>query len=344
LGLAPQRVTNPGNHPGNPHQKLLGGTKRMKKFLVLFVSAALVLSMAAVSLAAVTVNGDFRYNMYDDESKGSADNTYSETDLRVRVTGDLSDTVKATANVKFKRGTAESYNDYCSDKINNEYKNAENINTSLDEFYATAKYDWGTAKMGYYEYKFTPSRVELKSGGYHVWQKADALFEVNLPLAAVEGLTADLLCQPYKNDFADDGAYGVALNYKAENWGVKVSYADFKNDDYGDLTAIDAYYMIDENKKVFVDAVDFSENDGSGKYDDGLDPVIGFAWSNIADMPLYASLEYATTPRNKDKSNEYDEYIAKVTYKLSNNIGLEFYHYVVGDSQNKEMFRIRYKF
>jgi hypothetical protein len=311
----------------------------MKKLLVLFLSAALVLSLAAVSLAAVTVNGDFRYNMYQDES--ASDESYAETDLRVRVTGDLSDTVKATANFKWKRGTSVTYNDYY-DSTTTTYKNASNVNTDLDEFYATWKPEWGTAKMGYYEYKFTPSRVELKSGGYHVWNKADALFEVNIPVA--EGFTVDAICQPYKNDKADDGAYGLAVNYAAENWGAKVSYADFKNDAYGDLTAIDAYYMIDENKKVFVDAVDYSENNGTGKYDDGFDPVIGFAWSNIADTKLYASLEYAITPRYKDQAAEYDEYILKAAYKLANNIGLEFYHYVVGDSKTKEMFRIRYQF
>jgi hypothetical protein len=310
----------------------------MKKFLVLFVSAALVFSLAAVSMAAVTVNGDFRYNMYDDESQGDKDNTYSETDLRIRVTGDLSDTVKATANMKFKRSTAEGF-DYTDGK-------GANINTSLDEFYATWKPEWGTVKMGYYEFKFTPSRVELKSGGYHVWNKADALFEADIPVVGVDGLTATVLCQPYKNDKADDGAYGMALNYKADNWGAQVSYADFKNDAYGDLTAIDAYYMINENMKVFVDAVDYSENEVSSTcvYDDGFDPVIGFAWSNIAETPLYASIEYAITPRNKDQANEYDEYIVKAAYKLSNNIGLEFYHYVVGDDQNKDMFRIRYRF
>jgi hypothetical protein len=302
----------------------------MKKFLVLFVSAALVFSLAAVSMAAVTVNGDFRYNMYDNEDPKLTDSTYAETDLRIRITGDLSDTVKATANYKWKRGSNTTYS------------------TDLDEFYATWKPEagWGTVKMGYYEFKFTPSRVELKSGGYHVWNKADALFEADIPVVGVDGLTATVLCQPYKNDKADDGAYGMALNYKADNWGAQVSYADFKNDAYGDLTAIDAYYMINENMKVFVDAVDYSENEVSSTcvYDDGFDPVIGFAWSNIAETPLYASIEYAITPRNKDQANEYDEYIVKAAYKLSNNIGLEFYHYIIGDDLTKDMFRIRYRF
>jgi hypothetical protein len=309
-------------------QKFLRRKQGMKKLLVLFLSAALVLSLAAVSLAAVTVNGDFRYNMYENEDPALTDESYGETDLRVRVTGDLSETVKATVNLKWVQDSKTS---------------GDNVaDTQIDEFYAIMTESWGTVKMGHYEYKFTPSRVELKSGGYHVWKKCDTLFEVDVPVA--EGFTVEGVFQPYGENDADDGAYGVAVNYKAENWGAKVSYADFKQD--LDLTAIDVYYMINEDMKVFVDAVDYSENEVSSTcvYDDGFDPVIGFAWSNIADTPLYASVEYAITPRNKDESNEYDEYVVKAAYKLSNNIGLEFYHYVIGDSLTKDMFRLRYQF
>jgi hypothetical protein len=299
----------------------------MKKILTFLLSAALVLSLAAVSLAAVTVAGDFRYDMYEDEgavdsSGNPSDNSYANTDLRVRVSGDLSESVFATANFQWKRGS------------NNDLK------TNLDEFYATWTQPWGLAKMGYYEYKFTPSRVELKSGGYHVWKKNDATFEVNIPLA--EGFTVDGIFQPYAENEQGSGSYGAALNYKAENWGAKLTYADFKQD--LDLAAIDVYYMFNENMKLFIDAVDYSGNDTSAVYDDGFDPVIGFAWDKIANTKLYASCEYALNPRNKDLATEYDEYVLKAAYKLENNIGLEFYHFVIGDDLNKEQFRLRYQF
>jgi hypothetical protein len=300
----------------------------MKKLLVLFLSGILVLSLAAVALAEVTVKGDFRYNMYEDES-ATRDQSYAETDCRIRVTGDLSDTAQASANFKWKRSMDQNTREW-------------DLSTDLDEFYATWKPEWGTMKMGFYEYKFTPSRCELKSSDYHVWKKADALFEVNIPVA--EGITVDALCQLYENDKANDGAYGVALNYQTENWGAKFSYADFQGDEYGDLTAIDVYYLLNEDIKFFVDAVDYSENDGSGKYDDGFDPVIGVNWSNIAETNLNASFEYAINPRNDGAADEYSEYILTAKYKLDNNIGLEFYHYIVGDDLTKDQFRIRYQF
>jgi hypothetical protein len=306
----------------------------MKKLLVLFLSAALVLSLAAVSLAAVTFNGDFRYNMYEDETV-SGDQSFGQTDLRLRVTGDLSETVKATANFKWKETDAGGFA------------------ASVDEFYGTAKYSWGTAKMGYYEYNFTPNRVELNTAGLRVTPKNDATFEVNIPLA--DGFQVDGVLLPYAvSGKTDDGSYAVSLNYKAENWGAKASYWDLKYADY-DYVCIDAYYMLNENMKLFVNAADYSYNNdvrtaklcdnNTIRYDDGFDPVIGFNWSNIADTKLAASVEYAVNSRyDVAENDDFNEYIIKAAYKLDNGIGLEFYHYVAGSDMTKEMFRIRYQF
>jgi hypothetical protein len=310
----------------------------MKKLLVLFVSAALVLSMAAVSLAAATFNGDFRYNMYEDESDPD-DTSYGQTDVRLRVTGDLSDTVKASANFRGKQDSKTA-----------------SWKTSIDEFYALANYFWGTAKMGYYEYNFTPSRHELTSAGKKNTPKCDATFEADIPIT--EELTFSGIVMPYedKNDgkCIDDGSYAVSVGYKVENWGAKVSYWDLKANDY-DLTAIDLYYMLNENMTIFVDAVDYSHNDDVNtstladnneiRYDEGFDPVIGFAWSNIADTKLSASIEYAFNSRyDVAEDDDFNEYIITASYKLDNGIGLEFYHYVVSSENCKDMFRIRYKF
>jgi hypothetical protein len=148
----------------------------MKKLLVFFVSVVLVFSLAAVSLAAATVRGDFKYNMYEDDSKTvNGSHHYADTDLYVRVSGDLSDSVYATGNFEFKRVSDGTFT------------------TAIDEFYATMKEDWGTAKMGYYEYEFTPSRVNLSSANFKVLPACDATFEVNIPLAkgfTLDGVTA----------------------------------------------------------------------------------------------------------------------------------------------------------
>jgi len=312
----------------------------MKKLLVLFVSAALVLSMAAVSLAAVTFNGDFRYNMYDNETTQSSfvtksDSTYGETDLRLKINGDVSETVKAFANLRIKQTSKDT-----------------SWATSWDEFWAKATYGWGTAKMGYYEYNFTPNRVELNTAGLRVTPKTDATFEVNVPLA--EGFVLDGVFLPYSTSSTDDGSYAVGLNYKAENWGLKAAYWDLKLNDR-DYVCIDAYYMINDNMKLFVNAADYSYNDGkvSSKvydnnyviYDEGFDPVIGFSWTNIADTKLLASLEYAVNSREDAYTHDdYNEYVFKAGYKLQNGINLEFYHYIAGDDMDKDMFRIQYTF
>lgn len=314
----------------------------MKKVLVLLVGAALVLSLAAVSMAEVTVKGDFRYDMYDDEGRADKDgnpldNTYGVTDLRLRFTGDLSDTVQATVNFKWVQDSETS-----SDATGG---------ASIDEFKVTGKQSWGTWTMGHFEYKFTPSREELKSGGYHVWQKADALFLVNVP-AGDSGFSVDAMVQPYSENKVDDGAYGVALNYGVEKWGMRLSYADFlselSNGDGMDLMALDVHYNMNDDMLVYVAAVDYSANDEDiTEYNgiDGIDPVIGFKVKNLAGVERwFASAEYAINKRYDGTDDEWTAYFLKTTYKLNNGVGLELYYCPVDEDNNKTQLRLRYQF
>jgi hypothetical protein len=298
----------------------------MKKLLVLLVSAALVLSMAAVSFAAATVKGDFRYDMYQDESSLSGDESWAQTDLRLNVAGDLSDSLSASATFQLKHG---------KDGVQ-----GTSNQWDMNEYFVTYKEAWGSVKAGYYEYKFTPSRLLLKSAGKHVWDKVDVLVAGTFK-TPVEGLTADVMVQPYAQKGINSDAYGVSVAYNTANWGAKATYADFKNDQ--DLTAIDAYYMINDTMKVFVDAVDYSGNDAGTVYD-GLDPVIGFSWDKIAGSKVFAGIEYAINARNDGLATEFNEYTINVKYAFNNKTGLEIEHYQVADSQLKDIVRLRYQF
>jgi len=327
----------------------------MKKLLVLFASAALVLSTAAVSLAAVTVGGEYKYDMYQDESvTGVNDQSYPKHELLYKISGNVSDTVFANAEFLFKHGSSGA----------KDFETSQKWTSEVDAFYATAKYSWGTGKMGYYEYKYTPDRQELKSGHKHVFPKTDATFEVNVPVG--EGFTVDGVVAPYKSDSSDDGAYALAVNYKAENWGAKVTYADFAYDTFGDLTAFDVYYMLNEDMKLFVAAVDYSENDkntklitdskkGTTQYQnngiDGIDPVLGFVWDKIGGLKLKASVEYAINKRfdgvttsTDPTKNEYTEYVLKAEYTLTNNISVTAYHFIKGDSCTQDKLRLKFVF
>lgn len=350
----------------------------MKKLLVLLVGAALVLSLAAVSMA-VEIKGDFRYDMFNEEGRtdddGSPDETYSKTDLRLRFTQDLSDTVNVTANFKFADGG--------SGKEGKESK--DSLSTSLDEFLVTGKQGWGTWYTGRFEYKFTPSRVELKSGHYHVWEKSDGLVVLNVPVGD-SGFSVDAIVQPFAGNAQADGAYGVALNYGAEKWGAKLTYADFlyekgntyKLDDtgapttevdkygytYGDsntLLAADVFYKATDNVTLFVAAVDWSANDekystnsglrnkNGNNYDkngiDGIDPVIGVKWNNAFGVErLFTSAEYAFNKRFDGTADEYTEYFLKAAYKLNNGVGVELFYNPINDDDAKTQLRLRYQF
>ncbi|HYH04350.1 MAG TPA: porin [Bacillota bacterium] len=304
----------------------------MKKFLVLLVSAALVFSMAAVSMAA-NVKGDFRYEMIEDETKAdgkTTDQSYGWTDLRFTVEGAVSDSVTATGVFQLKKNE----------------KNGGTSTFDTNEYYVTYKQAWGSVKAGSYEYKFTPSRVLLKSAGKHVWDKVDVMIATtfNTP---VEGLTADVLYQPYSQKEGDDSAYGLSAAYNTEKWGVKGTFADFGKKNDTDLNAIDAYYNINDTMKVFVLGVDYSGYKGNkgDQYQDGFDTVLGFSWDKIAGTSLFAGVEYAINPRfDGDSAKEFNEYTVNVKYKFNNKVGLEIEHYLAAKDKNKDIFRLRYQF
>ena len=311
----------------------------MKKLLVVLMAAMMVLSVAAVSMAA-SVKGDFRYEMYQDETK--SDNSYPVTDLRFTVEGNVSDTLSATGVFQLKHDGSDGRGSFKAASFD------------MNEYYVTYKQSWGSVKAGYYEYKFTPSRALLKSGHYHVWPKVDVLAAATFKLP-VDGLTVDFMVQPYQQKQQDDGAYGFAVDYKNDKFGAKVSYADFLqpdavgNDDET-LMALDAYYNITKDMKVFVCAVDYSSNDKTkgAAYAkegiDGIDPVIGFSWDKIAGTSLFAAVEYAINPRFEDTAAEYNEYTVNLKYKFTNKTALEIEHYLTAKDTNKTIYRLRYQF
>ncbi|MTI60460.1 MAG: porin [Firmicutes bacterium] len=319
----------------------------MKKIFVLLISTVLVFSMSLVSLGAPTIKGDFRYDMYNDESKEDDEQSFATADLRISVQDNLSDSLSAFAKFRARH-----------------QKNNDDTDFDINEYYATYKRPWGSVKAGYYEYKFTPSRVLLKSGYYHVWPKVDvmAATSFNTP---INGLTFDLMFQPYAQKEMDDGAYGLSTSYNADKWGIKLSYADLKKADEAvfavddsaddaDVFAFDIYYTPIKGMKFFVDAVDYSSNDESNAdiadsvYDDngidGLDPVLGFQWKAIGGSKIDFSMEYALNSRFEDTDEEYDGSAIGAKYHLSKQTSLEFEHYVIGDDQTKNMLRLRYKF
>ncbi len=327
----------------------------MKKLLVLLAVAALVLSLATVSMGAATLKGDFRYEMYQDESN-TVDESYAVTDFRFQVSGSLSETLDAYAKFKI---------------VNDGLKKATSSSgvASWDEYYVTYKESWGSSKIGFYEHKFTPSRAILKSGHYHVWEKVDMFAATTFNLS--ENFTADLLIQPYAQKSADDGAYGASVAYNGENWGARITYADLKKGDAevtavkaddADVLAFDVYYQINDNMKVFALGVDYGNNDekyataaaGTGTsaaknvYDkngiDGIDPVIGFAWANMFGTKLSTTWEYAINKRFEDTQYEYNEYAIGAKYQFTNKTGLEIEHTIPGDDMTKTMVKLRYQF
>jgi hypothetical protein len=320
----------------------------MKKLLVLLAVAALVLSLATVSMGA-TIKGDFRYEFTQDETN-TANESFPLTDLRFTVSGDLSESLSATGVFQLKHDGKKNFAGPSVDNSGSSPKYvAGSSSFDMNEYYVTYKESWGGVKAGYYEYKFTPSRALLKTaGGNHVWSKVDvmAATTINLP---VDGLSADVLFQPYAQEKSDDGGYGVSVAYAADNWGAKVTYADYKGAKEVDLTAFDVYYQITKDIKVFVLGADYSGIDT--KILDGMDPVLGVEWKNMFGSKVSTTWEYALEARTDTSSTtaatgEYNEYAFGLKYTFNNKTALEIEHQfpTFGADALRTIYRLRYQF
>jgi hypothetical protein len=267
----------------------------MKKLLVVFLSAVMVLAFAAVSMAAATVEGDWRAEWQDSES---SDLFFKSHDLRLNFKGKVSDSVDAYMQYTF--GTA----------------------TALKEYYVTFKQDWGKVQAGQWDHKLIPSRVLLKPHGINCINAknygtatpkiGDMQLLFDIP---VDAFTFGALVIPDLTD--DEMAWDLKFAYKADAWGAEVHFGDYEpaNDD-SDYISFDVYYNVSDSIKVFLYGID--AGDDLVAWEDNLAPVIGATFSNIAGSKLTASIEYAL-----EETDDYTDYGVQLKYAFNNKLALE---------------------
>jgi hypothetical protein len=299
----------------------------MKKLLVLFLSAVMVLSFAAVSMAA-TVEADWRAEWIQDGSQADPNDAlqFKAHDLRLNFKGKVSDTVDAYMQYTF--GTA----------------------TALKEYYVTFNQSWGKVMAGQWDYKLVPSRVLLKphgnlncvnaKGSGSVYSKTNTkigdmqlLFDVPVNDAFTFGfwMVPDLT--------EDEMSYDFKFAYKADQWGAEVHYGELDPAlDEATYVSFDVYYDITDDIKVFLYGVDADDNIVG--WEDNLAPVIGATFKNIAGSKLTASLEYAL----EETAVDYTEYALQFKYAFNNKVALEVEYQTVDKDDNKLIIRPRVKF
>lgn len=285
----------------------------MKKLLVLLVSAALVLSMAAVSMAAVNVSADWRAEWVSQDSKDDGDLGFSKYDLRFNFDGKPSDSIDAHLQIAY---------DNTDGKV------------SVKEYWATFKQSWGTFQAGTWDYKLYPSRVLIKPHTQNCINEKTMQFVATVPFP--NGFSIGALVIPDLRDNKTDWDLKVA--YKGSNWGAEVHYGqdEEKDDDYW---TYDVYYQITKDIKVFSFGMntDTDGTRGTKKWDDDFAPAIGFQWAKIGGTKLTASIEAGL----ETLAGDVDPLAIQVKYEFNNKLALEIEYTNYKDNNDDTVITIR---
>lgn len=298
---------------GFPEKQKYEEENLMKKLLVLLVSAALVLSMAAVSMAAVNVSADWRAEWVSQDSKDDGDLGFSKYDLRFNFDGKPSDSIDAHLQIAY---------DNTDGKV------------SVKEYWATFKQSWGTFQAGTWDYKLYPSRVLIKPHTQNCVNEKTMQFVATVPFP--NGFSIGALVIPDLRDNKTDWDLKVA--YKGSNWGAEVHYGqdEEKDDDYW---TYDVYYQITKDIKVFSFGMNTDTNGtrGTKKWDDDFAPAIGFQWAKIGGTKLTASIEAGL----ETLAGDVDPLAIQVKYEFSNKLALEIEYTNYKDNTDDTVITIR---
>jgi hypothetical protein len=297
----------------------------MKKLLVLLLAAMMVLSVAAVSMAAATVGGELKMIYATEDKDGTPDEAKWTDKVEAKIT--------ATTQV------SDSVTGFVALKGNN-----AGASPAWDEYHITIAQDYGSFKFGYFGHKLTPSLdiikgndvKELKSNALAVG-KFNIADGFTLGLAyALDGngklvdddnnpVTPKVYVVESGGDFNAlyDGSYDVSLGYATDLFGGEVHhFANGDNKVQGEIesvTALDAWYQALDMLKVYVAYVD------TKFYKVAKDPdaaIIVGAYADFTDA-FYGRFEYNIEEYGA-KPNEYNNYGVKLGYKLANGITAEF--------------------
>jgi len=259
----------------------------MKKLLVVLLSAAMVLTMAAVSMAAITVNGqlDLKYDF------GTGD---SKTDTRVWFTGKVNDEV--TAYLRLRGNNAQ---------LDSEY------------YYVNIAKEFAGFQIGRWEFATDGNVDILDALNYLRAESKDWAVLTTLPFGDA--------CKGYVwYEPTDAGGsynnYAVGFGYTGGNWGVDAFYIndDTDNDDTG--YAVNLYIAPVDAFKAYLH---FAQSDEVLTFDNDQAQytILGFTYK-VAKVLVRGEYDL-----NDEKGGEFNPWGIALSYFSNNGIEWKFQRY-----------------
>jgi hypothetical protein len=292
----------------------------MKKLLVVFLSAVMVLSFAAVSMAAVNVSADWRaeWQILENDTKTTPsydDLGFGMYDLRFNFDGKVSDSIDAHLQMTYSGNAA-----------------------AVKEYWATFKQSWGTIQAGTWDYKLIPSRVIIKPHGINCVNEKTMQIVTTIPVGDFS--IGALVIPDTRAGMNMD--WDLKFGYKADAWGAEVHYGydDSKLSAKNNYYSADFYYQITKDLKVFAFAIDTEGALSPKSWNDELAPVIGAQWKNIAGSKLTASLEFGLEEAGA-AGKEFTPWASQLKYSFNNKLALEIEYYNHQDTVENDKLIIR---
>jgi hypothetical protein len=299
----------------------------MKKVLVVFLSAVMVLSLTAVAFGAVNVGGELKvkYNFQGAASENGA--TTEGADNNDKFEGKMILNGNMNDNLSYKIVAKATATDNDSSKSGDDGKNSDFY---LDEYWGNYDASFGSIKVGLFSFKPKGPIVDVIDAAYKDLKAATAIQYSNKFADAID-LAVFYVPDYYKKDEAlYDNAVAVKVGYNTDMWGVEGNVVSVGNaPDSGGKAAADgratgytvnAYVVPIENFTVYASI-------GQDQFEDPCQ-ILGLKY--VYDK-FTAMLEYDLDKDNGDygyggTGTEYESNLwgAKLIYKSAHGVEYEF--------------------
>ncbi len=280
----------------------------MKKFLVITISAIMILSMAAVSMAAVTVGGEsnFGWNMSPDTAQDEFG------DAKVTVTADVNDSTQIFTALKGNTGGA----------------------VAVDEAWASFKTDSLTTKVGNFGFNLdgdvdiitTLDEIKQDAGISVAAKVSDAM--------TVSGYLARFGDAVGTADNEMQNNYALSVAYDTDSLGGKLAYSASTVEDTAGIMSLSGYYKMGAFKP-YVTYESFGEQLG---VEIGNNAVLGAMYDG---EKIYGRAEFQVV----QKDTESDAEVAgnqgfRIGYKINPNAKVEYNTKTIGDNDAESSIKL----
>lgn len=264
----------------------------MKKLLVIALSAMMILSMAAVSMAAnVTVGGEFNYGWGLTVADDKTEDTDAFADSKIGVTAAINDKITGFAT----------------------FKSTDFNTTFVDESWVKFNEGFGTVQVGYFGYT-VDGDVDIISSLGDIKNKASVAVSGKIAEpVTVSGYLARF--DPNTVTVGDDmtNQYAVSVAYDTASYGAKLNYINSTEDGAEASETLNLYYNL-APAKVYLDYEMLPEVAG----DSQNNAVLGALYDG---NKLYGRAEYQVVkPDGQDDANIG----FRLGYKIAKGANIEY--------------------